>query len=506
MNDVVVSRGATAGMVELRVEVDGEFVANQRADGLIVASPTGSTAYALSAGGPLLHPAHRRLGAGADRAAHAVEPADRAARRRRGRDRDRRRPRRQRQFRHAVAGPPAARRPHRVRRSRTRCASCIPRGWSYFATLRKQAALERRRFLTWLAPPRPARLRDRARARARARRRLLRADRRNRRRQVDPGRRAAARARQPRRRRRGARRRRARGVSAEFDAARALAAWLDEAGFEARRRACCCAARSTARARAAPGSTAAPPPPRSCAKLGDQLVDIHGQHAWQSLTRPAAVRALLDALRRRRHRARSPRCGSAGGRRRRRSPPRARRRTRCSASASGWPGRSARSTSSRPAPTSGTSSTPSTRACRNAQALLDAAAGRAATRSEGDDSGALAALAARVDAAAERASTSSPSSRALVEVLASQRWRRPQDAAHTLHGYLRQAELDPRAPAPNSTSACRLWMSLARRYRRPPAELPALLARLAGRAARARRRRRPRRAASAPSRRRSRPT
>jgi NAD+ kinase len=56
MNDVVVNRGATSGMVELRVEVDGRFVANQRADGLIIASPTGSTAYSLSAGGPLLHP------------------------------------------------------------------------------------------------------------------------------------------------------------------------------------------------------------------------------------------------------------------------------------------------------------------------------------------------------------------------------------------------------------------------------------------------------------------
>jgi NAD+ kinase len=56
LNDVVVSRGATASMVELRVDVDGDFVANLRADGLIVASPTGSTAYALSAGGPILHP------------------------------------------------------------------------------------------------------------------------------------------------------------------------------------------------------------------------------------------------------------------------------------------------------------------------------------------------------------------------------------------------------------------------------------------------------------------
>jgi NAD+ kinase len=56
LNDVVVSRGATAGMVELRVDIGDEFVANMRADGLIVASPTGSTAYALSAGGPILHP------------------------------------------------------------------------------------------------------------------------------------------------------------------------------------------------------------------------------------------------------------------------------------------------------------------------------------------------------------------------------------------------------------------------------------------------------------------
>ena len=57
LNDVVVSRGATASMVEMRVDVDGDFVANLRADGLIVATPTGSTAYALSAGGPIMHPA-----------------------------------------------------------------------------------------------------------------------------------------------------------------------------------------------------------------------------------------------------------------------------------------------------------------------------------------------------------------------------------------------------------------------------------------------------------------
>jgi NAD+ kinase len=56
LNDVVLNRGATSGMIEVRVAVDGRFVANQRADGLIIATPTGSTAYSLSVGGPLLHP------------------------------------------------------------------------------------------------------------------------------------------------------------------------------------------------------------------------------------------------------------------------------------------------------------------------------------------------------------------------------------------------------------------------------------------------------------------
>jgi NAD+ kinase len=57
MNDVVVSRGAIGSMIEFAVTVDGEFIYSLRADGLIVATPTGSTAYALSAGGPILHPA-----------------------------------------------------------------------------------------------------------------------------------------------------------------------------------------------------------------------------------------------------------------------------------------------------------------------------------------------------------------------------------------------------------------------------------------------------------------
>jgi NAD+ kinase len=55
-NDVVVNRSGFSGMAELRVSVDGRFMYNQRSDGLIVATPTGSTAYALSSSGPILHP------------------------------------------------------------------------------------------------------------------------------------------------------------------------------------------------------------------------------------------------------------------------------------------------------------------------------------------------------------------------------------------------------------------------------------------------------------------
>ncbi len=61
LNDVVLNRGGGGTMIECAVEIDGRFVYMMRADGVIVATPTGSTAYALSAGGPILDPQIRAL-------------------------------------------------------------------------------------------------------------------------------------------------------------------------------------------------------------------------------------------------------------------------------------------------------------------------------------------------------------------------------------------------------------------------------------------------------------
>ncbi|MDP3877281.1 MAG: NAD(+) kinase [Methylobacter sp.] len=61
VNEVVIHRWVTPSMIEIITKIDNVFLNSQRSDGLIVSTPTGSTAYSLSAGGPILHPALNAL-------------------------------------------------------------------------------------------------------------------------------------------------------------------------------------------------------------------------------------------------------------------------------------------------------------------------------------------------------------------------------------------------------------------------------------------------------------
>jgi len=61
LNDVVISKGTLARMIEIQISIEGQFVTRLRGDGLIISTPTGSTAYSLSAGGPIISPSVHAL-------------------------------------------------------------------------------------------------------------------------------------------------------------------------------------------------------------------------------------------------------------------------------------------------------------------------------------------------------------------------------------------------------------------------------------------------------------
>ncbi len=259
-------------------------------------------------------------------------------------------------------------------------------------------------------------------------------------------------------------------VSAEFDADPQFASWLDAGGFESSdalllRRTVDLQGRSRGWINGSPATAT------QLREIGDRLLDIHGQHAWQSLTRPDAVRGLLDAY--------------AG--------------IDTNALDLAWTGwrqalgaldraRQAQDTLQRErerlqwqigevaklAPLTDEwedLSANHTRAS-NAQALMDAAE-NARTALEDDEVGALPAL-NRALALLQGCEHIEPEFKVLAEVLASS-VAQASDAAHSLHGYLRHSDIDPQSLA-ELDERMGTWMSLARRYKRQPADLPALLA------------------------------
>ncbi len=259
-------------------------------------------------------------------------------------------------------------------------------------------------------------------------------------------------------------------VSAEFDTPAALRGWLDEAGFEVDdtlllKRSIDTQGKSRAWIN---GSAATLTQLR---EVAESLVDIHGQHAWQSLTRPAAVRALLDE--------------QAGADTRELLSRWLAWRTAAQALADA---RQAQGTLERErerlawqigelaklAPADGEWEPLNAEHQRLAhgQALLDGARAALEAVSEADDS--ADALAARAIDALDEVVRYDAELAPVLDVLRSAQ-AQLEDAAHTLSGYLGRKEPDPQRLA-ELDERIGAWMALARRYRRQPTELPALLA------------------------------
>jgi DNA repair protein RecN (Recombination protein N) len=258
-------------------------------------------------------------------------------------------------------------------------------------------------------------------------------------------------------------------ISATFDTPAVLTDWLEQAGFSSDedlllRRTIDAQGKSRAWINGSPATAT------QLREIADLLVDIHGQHAWQSLTRPDAVRGLLDAY--------------AG------LPPQG-----LTQAWQSWRGahkvlleaRSAQDSLQRErerlawqigeidklAPGNDEWDELNTQHSRlsNAQTLREAVQSAVEVLQESDSN--ATALLGRAQAALQKQEHIEPEFRAVVEVLGSA-MAQVEDAVHTLTGYARHAELEPQRLA-ELDERLSLWVSLARRYKRTPAELPELL-------------------------------
>ncbi|RZJ25050.1 MAG: DNA repair protein RecN [Haliea sp.] len=257
-------------------------------------------------------------------------------------------------------------------------------------------------------------------------------------------------------------------ISVEFDALPELAPWLEEAGFSNEdslllRRSVDVQGKSRAWINGSPATAT------QLREVGEHLVDIHGQHAWQSLTRPQAVRALLDAyagvdvlpLREAWQRWRSAQKALAEARAAQDSLQRERERL-------AW--QIGEVDKLAPGPDEWDELNGNHTRLAHAQALLDAA--QAALEAlQGEQASASSQLSKALDALQNQEHLE-PAFRALSEVLASS-LAQAEDVVHSLHAYLRKTELDP-ARLAELDERMSLWMSLSRRYKRAPAELPGL--------------------------------
>lgn len=259
-------------------------------------------------------------------------------------------------------------------------------------------------------------------------------------------------------------------VSAEFDSTPAVKAWLDTSGFETSdglllRRTVDTQGKSRAWINGSPATAT------QLREIGEQLLDIHGQHAWQSLTRPDAVRGLLDAYARVStttlsnlwHVWRQAQHNLAQAQTAQESMQRERERL-------AWQIGEVEKL----APQADEWEALNTEHGRlsNAQALMDAAQGAVQTLDD-DENNALRALNSACHLLQQQEHLE-PYFRGLTEVLASS-LAQVEDTVHSLRTYLRKTELDPQRLS-ELDNRMALWLSLARRYKRPPAELAGLLA------------------------------